>query len=141
MAYCTAAQVQAVVSPVFFDRALLDTADQTQETQFALLAAVVDNEINGYLTRGGFELPLDSTPAIIADCAIKLCSSMMAQRRGVKYDDNPWGFDAKTARETLELIATGALSVGIDGDTEKEPLVSDPDDDLNFEEDDQNGLL
>lgn len=113
MPYVLRPDVETKIPPAFVVQALDDDADGVEDTgAWDALAAAVDAEIDGYLSRR-FPLPLSDTPAALRSGACILACEAIHQRRGAYGDKNPFTVHADAFRARLEAIAAGKAELAI----------------------------
>lgn len=106
--YVALTDLQAIIPPAFLTQALDDDSDGVIDAWTAVQAAA-ERAVNAALGVR-FTVPFtDPIPPIVAEAAFLFAAEACYTRRGVEFDQNPFGKSASTMRATLRQIAAGEM--------------------------------
>ena len=106
--YIQLSDLQAIIPPSFLTQALDDDGDGVIDAWTGVQAAA-ERAVNAALGMR-FTVPFtDPIPAIVSEAAFLFAGEACYTRRGVEFDQNPFGKAASTMRATLRQIAAGEI--------------------------------
>lgn len=113
MPYVTLTDLEAVLPATFLTQSLDDNGDGVIDAWVAVQTAACRavDAVLGLRYGVPFSEPY---PAIVREAAFQIAAEALYTRRGVEFDQNPFGKSAATIRATLRQIATGDLPLGPD---------------------------
>lgn len=108
MPYISLSDLEAVLPSAFLTQALDDDGDGQIDAWEAVQAAAerAVNAILGMRYAVPFTAPI---PEIVIEAAFTFAAEACYTRRGVEFDQNPFGKAAATMRATLRQIAAGEI--------------------------------
>jgi len=125
--YVSLTDLQAIIPPAFLTQALDDDSDGVIDAWTAVQAAA-ERAVNAALGVR-FTVPFtDPIPAIVTEAAFLFAAEACYTRRGVEFDQNPFGKPAATMRATLRQIAAGEmpLAPGLERQKPSVSVISEP---------------
>jgi phage gp36-like protein len=125
--YVTLTDLQAVLPQQFLTQALDDDNDGVIDA-WAAVQAAAERSVNSVLGLR-FAVPFtDPIPPIVCEAAFLFAAEACYTRRGVEFDQNPFGKAAATMRATLRQIAAGEmpLSPSIERQKPSVSIITEP---------------
>ena len=125
--YIQLTDLQAVLPQQFLTQALDDDGDGAIDAWDAVRAAA-ERAVNAALGVR-FTVPFtDPIPPIVCEAAFLFAAEACYTRRGVEFDQNPFGKSAATMRATLRQIAAGEmpLSPSIERQKPSVSIITEP---------------
>lgn len=120
--YIELSDLQAVIPATFLTQSLDDDNDGVIDAWTAVQAAA-ERSVNAALGVR-FSVPFAApVPAIVTEAAFLFAAEACYTRRGVEFDQNPFGKAASAMRATLRKIAAGEIPLSPDIERKK-PSVS-----------------
>lgn len=107
MAYCTAADIKAMLSETVFNRGLKDGNTGDADAMFVQVAQLASDDVDSIL-EAAFSVPIAAPyPVVVVRAARVFACDLICRRRGTADRDNPWEKSASDMRDQLEAIAGG----------------------------------
>lgn len=118
MPYVELADLQAVIPTAWLTESLDDDGDGVIDAWTAVQAGAC-RAVDAILG-GRFSTPFtDPVPAIVREAAFQFAAESCYTRRGVPFDQNPFGKSASTIRAQLRQIAAGEIPLDPNKEREK----------------------